>query len=168
MKNTALSSALSLCIQPAGIADAPCLLAMMRTLAALEGTPDALKADEASLRRDGFGDGVRFHALLAKSGVVAVGYVSYTVGYAIWSGASIVLVDDLFVTATHRNMGIGRRLLEGVGRVCLRDGHAFVRWTVETDNRPAIRFYEGLGAQVHAKGVCTWRPHTPGPGYHEA
>jgi GNAT superfamily N-acetyltransferase len=145
-------------VRPARSGDAPVLLSMMQALAALEDAGAALRIDLPTLRGDGFGPSPRFHALLAEVAGVTVGYVSYSLQYSIWAGCTILAVDDLYVDQAHRSRGAGRRLMEEVRAICIRDGHAFVRWTVELDNPRAIAFYERLGARLHGKGVCTWLP----------
>lgn len=145
-------------IRPAQLEDAGRLLEMMRTLADYEQSSAAMSATLASLQRDGFGHAPRFRALLAMLAGEAIGYVSYTLGYSIWRRSSVLLVDDLFVEADYRKAGVGRRLMEHVGRICSQEGHAHVRWTAETSNAAAIGFYSHLGARIEPKGVCTWRP----------
>lgn len=150
-------------IRPVEIRDVPRLVALMRALAAEEGSSGALEADEASLLRDGFGPAPRWRAFVAAAGAEAVGYVSYTIGYSIWAGRSTLLVDDVFVDPEYRGMSLGRKLMEAIGRVCLEDGHAFARWTVELGNVRAMRFYERIGARLARKGLCTWVPLLPDP-----
>ncbi|HZH43336.1 MAG TPA: GNAT family N-acetyltransferase [Lysobacter sp.] len=141
--------------------DVPRLLALMRALATYEDCAAALNADEASLSRDGFGAVPRYAALLAEVDADVAGYVTYTTGYSIWAARTTLLVDDVFVADGYRGLGIGRELMAAVGRICVEDGHAFARWTVEVDNAAAIAFYERLGARVSAKGLCTWIPSPP-------
>lgn len=152
------TKAIDVVVRPAGTPDIPALLRLMRALAALEGHEAAMRADEATLRRDGFGPQPRYAAWLAEVDGRPVGFVSRTVGYSIWAGRSVLAVDDLYVDDAARGLGIGRRLMQAVADECLLDGHAFVRWTVELGNANAIRFYERLGATLAAKGVCTWLP----------
>lgn len=145
-------------IRPAQREDAPALLSMMQALAAHEGSGGALRIDLPTLQRDGSGPSPRFHALLAEVAGIPVGYVSYTIHYSIWAGSTVIAVDDLYVAEAHRSCGAGRRLMEAVRAICIRDGHGFVRWTVELDNPRAIAFYERLGARLRSKGVYTWLP----------
>lgn len=145
-------------VRPATAGDVPALLAMMRELAALEGASAHLLADAATLLRDGFGPEPRFHALLAEVDDRAVGYLSYTTGYSIWAATTLVAMDDLYVAERHRGSGIGQRLMDALAALATRQGHGLARWTVESDNAGAIRFYERLGARVRHKGVCTWTP----------
>lgn len=145
-------------IRPAQRVDAPVLHSLIKALARHEGAAMALRTDLATLLHDGFGPHPIFHALLAEVGGSAVGYVSYTMDYSVWAGSTFVAIDDLYVEPAYRSCGAGRRLMEEVRATCVRDGHAFVRWTVELDNPRAIAFYDRLGAGLRAKGVCTWMP----------
>ena len=145
-------------IRPAQRDDAPNLHSMMQALARHEGSGAALRIDLQALQRDGFGPRPRFHALLAEVDGVPVGYLSYTICYSVWSGYTIVAIDDLYVEQAHRGCGAGRRLMEESRAACIRDGHGFLRWTVELDNPRAIAFYDRLGARLRGKGVCTWVP----------
>lgn len=146
----------SLRIRPARRDDAPALHSMMQALAAHEGASAALDIDLQTLRRAGFGPSPRFHALLAEVDGMQVGYLSYTIGYSVWAGSTIIAIDDLYVEQAHRGCGAGRRLMEEARAACIRDGHGFLRWTVELDNPRAIAFYDRLGARLRGKGVCTW------------
>jgi len=145
-------------IRPARAEDAPALHALMRALARHEGADAALRIDLPALRRDGFGPQPRFHALLAEVAGSVVGYVSYAIVYSIWAGSTIIAIDDLYVEPNHRSCGAGQRLMEEVRATCIRDGHGYVRWTVERDNPRAIAFYERLGAKLQNKGVFAWMP----------
>lgn len=60
------------------------------------------------------------------------------------------------MTDAARGQGVGERLMRAVAEVCAQRGLAYARWTVETDNDGARRFYRRIGAQVRDKGVCTW------------
>lgn len=145
-------------IRPAECRDIPRLLGLMQALAAEEGAVAALHADEASLLRDGFGAFPRFRALVAEAGPQVVGYATCTTGYSIWSANSTLLLDDLYVAPGYRSMGVGRDLLDAVGRLCVEERHVHVRWTVEPGNSRAIAFYTRMGARLARKGLCTWIP----------
>ena len=128
------------CIRPAGAGDVGRLLSLMKLLAEEEGLATSLQADAQSLLRDGFGPSPKFRVLLAQVEAEAVAYLSYTVGYSIWAGGSMLLLDDLFVVRAWRGRGIGRSLLDSARRICVAQSHIQARWTVELRNRAAIRF----------------------------
>jgi ribosomal protein S18 acetylase RimI-like enzyme len=97
------------------------------------------------LRRDGFGPVPKFGAVLAEVDGVLVGYATYTWNYGIWLGSAYMSVDDVYVSSSHRSLGIGEALMHQLQQVCAeRDLHR-MKWEVEPDNVDVIRFYERLG-----------------------
>lgn len=140
-------------IRRAQARDAATLLALIQALAAYEGHAGALLTDEATLAADC----ERYGAYLAERDGVALGFVSFTVGYSIWWGGEYLALDDLYVADAARGAGVGERLMHAIAGECLSRGYRYARWTVERDNAGAQRFYGRLGATLHEKGVCTWR-----------
>ena len=120
-----------------------------------EQTPH-VKTSPAELLAAGFGDDPRFGVLLAEHDASIVGYVSYTINYSIWLGRKYMNIDDVYVDAHCRGLGIGEALMRGAKKYCKNHGISRIRWEVQTDNRDAIRFYERLGAKYAEKGVFKW------------
>ncbi len=145
-------------IRKATRSDAAAVMRLIRALAEYEGMGTSVLATESSLARDGFSDDALFQALLAEQSGEAVGFASYMIAYSIWSGAHFLQLDDVYVDQRCRGSGIGVQLMQAIARVCLTQDLAYARWTVETDNDAAIRFYRRLGSEVHNRGVCTWMP----------
>lgn len=143
-------------IRPAVAADMPRLRELMHELGTLEGSAADIRTDVATLASDCAATPPRFHALLAEYDGRTCGYATYTLGYSIWRGQSVILLDDLFVVPEHRSRGIGRLLMQELAAIRDRDGHGFVRWGVESANSRAVEFYRALGARVTYKGICTW------------
>lgn len=140
-------------IRRADTRDVATLFALMRALAAYEGHEAALLTDEATL----VADRDRYSVFLAERDGVALGFVSYTVGYSIWWGGDYLALDDLYVVAAARGAGVGESLMRAIAAECLSRGYRYARWTAERENLRAQNFYGRLGAQVHEKGVYTWR-----------
>jgi GNAT superfamily N-acetyltransferase len=57
-------------------------------------------------------------------------------------------LEDLYVQPAHRGTGLGKALLEHLGRLAAERGCGRFEWSVLDWNERAIRFYEGLGATV--------------------
>jgi ribosomal protein S18 acetylase RimI-like enzyme len=91
--------------------------------------------------------------LLAELDGEPVGYVSALHRLHLWSGRTVLGLDDLYVRPDHRDSGVGLLLMSELARRA--DGQTIV-WGVEPDNEAAIRFYRRLGADVHAKTICVW------------
>jgi GNAT superfamily N-acetyltransferase len=139
-------------IRTATAADVEAILALIRQLAAYEREPDAVKATEADLLRDGFAEAPRFHVLLAEDEVDgqagAVGFALYFFTYSTWRGRSSLHLEDLFVTPEARGRGVGRALMASLAARAQEDDCPRFEWQVLDWNAPAIGFYERLGAEV--------------------
>ena len=75
-----------------------------------------------------------------------VGYASFFYFYSTYEGRSALFLEDLFVLEEYRTHGIGKSLLGAVAKLALDEGCFGLRWEVLDWNRPAIEFYEKLGA----------------------
>jgi GNAT superfamily N-acetyltransferase len=126
--------------------DVPALLSLIRGLAAYEKKPNAVVATEQDLLRDAFGPSPKFRALIAEWKGEAAGYASFFHFYSTYQGNSALFLEDLFVLDKFRGNGIGMALLSAVAKLAIEEGCFGLRWEVLDWNRPAIEFYEKLGA----------------------
>src|SRR3984957_11926587 len=127
--------------------DIPLILDLIRSLAAYEREPDAVKTTEADLLRDGFGEHPRFECLIAEAGGQAAGFALYFYNYSTWRGRAGIHLEDLFVLPRFRGHGIGKALLARVAARAVERGCVRLQWDVLDWNQTAIDFYRGLGAQ---------------------
>ncbi len=128
--------------------DAATILRLIRELADYENLLDQVRASEADILRDGFGDPPRFECLLAEQGGVAVGFALFFHNYSTFLGKPGIYLEDLFVRPEFRGKGIGRSLLEQLVRLGRERGCGRLEWWVLDWNEAAIRFYESLGAEA--------------------
>lgn len=135
-----------LTIRPATREDVPALMALIRGLAAYEKKPHAVVATDEDLLRDAFGPNPKFRALIAEWKNEPAGYASFFHFYSTYQGNSALFLEDLFVLERFRKNGIGMALLKAVTRLAIEEGCFGLRWEVLDWNRPAIEFYEKLGA----------------------
>ena len=133
-------------IRPATRTDVPRILEFIRALAAYERAPDAVKATEESLEREGFGPNPFYFCLLAEHDGQTAGYALYFFSYSTWVGPGLFL-EDLFVEPELRGLGIGKLLLERVAAIAMEKGCARLQWAVLDWNTPAIEFYRSKGAE---------------------
>lgn len=136
--------------------DLETLLAMMRELAEHESEQHYLTVDKATLAAAGFGDGARWRGFFAEESGDAIGYVTYTEDFHIWSGDLRLALDDIYVRPGQRGKGVGEKLMRKIFDIAEAEG-ALVSWTVQPENKRAIGFYESLGAKVTLTGKCLWR-----------
>lgn len=88
-----------------------------------------------------------FHCFVAEDNGQIVGFITFFPAYYSWSGKAIY-VDDLYVTTSFRNKGIGTLLLNKVVQQAKEKGCRKVRWQVSGWNENAILFYQSIGAIV--------------------
>ena len=137
----------SLTIHPATRDHLPALLSLIRELAAYEKKRHKAVVTEEDLLRDGFGPQPKFRALIAEWKGGAAGYASFFYFYSTFQGRPALFLEDLFVLDEFRGKGIGKALLAAVAKLAVEEGCFGLRWEVLDWNKPAIEFYEKLGAK---------------------
>jgi GNAT superfamily N-acetyltransferase len=126
--------------------DAEAVVTMCRRLSAHEGQGGP-KFTAGHFRRDGFGDGAAFFALLATAADRPIGYVLTSPGFDARRASRGVEMMDLFVEPRYRGRRLGIALLREAARQALVWQGDFLSWAVRADNRMARRFYVRLGAE---------------------
>jgi GNAT superfamily N-acetyltransferase len=135
--------------------DTPTILALIQGLAHYERLTHQVEATVARLRRHGFGRRPYFETLICRRDGRAVGFALYYFSYSTFLARPTLYLEDLFVRPEERRLGVGRALLRAVARVAVQRGCGRMEWTVLDWNRPAIRFYRGLGAELHREWLLT-------------
>lgn len=138
-------------ILPAQRSDVPVLLAMIRELARYERLGHLVTADEHALADALFGSRPAAESLIAwesKEKSHPLGFALFFPTFSTFLGRRGLWLEDLFVYPEHRRKGIGRRLLAEVAAVARQRQCGRLDWSVLDWNRPAIAFYERLGATV--------------------
>jgi len=125
-------------------ADAATILSLIRELAAYEDLLDQVRASEADILRDGFGDRPRFECLLAEQGGAAVGFALFFHSYSTFEGRSCLYLEDLYVNERVRGLGLGRALMARLASLAVARGCARLELAV-LDWNPARAFYRRLG-----------------------
>ena len=127
--------------------DVGTIIKMIRGLAEYERATDAVKATEADLIRDGFGDEPRFHCVIADWEGHPAGFALYFYNYSTWKGRPGIFLEDLLVWPESRGKGIGKALLLHVAKIAVAENCGRYDWQVLDWNTPSIEFYEALGAK---------------------
>ena len=140
-------------IRAAEAADVGQILGFIRELALYEREPDAVKATEEDLLRDGFGADPKFRCVIAEWEGEAAGFALFFPSYSTWRGHHGIRLEDVYVRPKLRGKGIGKALLAHVAGVAVSEGCPRLEWDVLAWNTPAIGFYEGIGAGMQTE----WR-----------
>ncbi|MFG2264729.1 GNAT family N-acetyltransferase [Streptomyces sp. NPDC048720] len=136
-------------IRSATPADVPVVHALIRELAEYEKAPQEARATEEQLREALFGERPAAYAHMAVDEETgeSVGFALWFLNFSTWRGVHGIYLEDLYVRPSARGGGHGRALLTELARICVRRGYERLEWSVLNWNRPAIGFYEALGAR---------------------
>jgi GNAT superfamily N-acetyltransferase len=135
-------------VAPADIDD---LHALVRALALYERLSDICTSTPADLAAALFGPRPVAEALIARlddNSQVAVGFALFFHTYSTFLGRPSLWLEDLFVRPEQRGRGLGEALIRALAALAVERGCGRFEWAVLDWNRPAIDFYEGLGAAV--------------------
>ena len=135
-----------LSIRSATREDVPVMRSLICGLAAYERKAHKAVVTEGDLSRDGFGPRPKFRTLIAEWQGEPAGYASFFYFYSTFQGRPALFLEDLFVLDKFRGKGVGKALLAAVAKLALEEGCYGLRWEVLDWNRPALQFYERLGA----------------------
>ncbi len=135
--------------------DVPTILSLIHGLAEYERLLAEMKATAARIRRHGFGRRPYFETLICRRGRRPVGFALYFFTYSTFVGRPSLYLEDLFVLPEERGTGAGKALLRALAKVAVKKGCGRMEWTVLDWNRPAIRFYERLGARLRTEWILT-------------
>jgi GNAT superfamily N-acetyltransferase len=139
---------MSATIRDATKADVPLILAFIRELAEYEKLLHEVVATETDIAETLFGSKPSAEVVIAEADGSPVGFALFFHNYSTFAGRPGIYLEDLYVRPEARGKGAGRALLAHLAGVALARGCARLEWAVLDWNRPAIEFYESLGARA--------------------
>lgn len=162
-------------ICPARPADCGILVELIGALAEYEKLSHQVFATEAQLRAELFCERPVIEAVIGWEGERAVGFALFFHNFSTFLTRRGIYLEDLFVVPQARGRGYGKALILHVARLAVERGCGRFEWAVLDWNRPAIDFYESLGATVlpdwricrltgEALARCASMPPIPGAG----
>lgn len=139
-------------IRPAVPDDVPAVITLIRELADYEKLLHHVKATPQDLHRDLFGPEPKCWVLVVEDedseSSALVGYALFFESYSTFWTHSCMHLEDIYVSPDWRGRGLGRDLLVAVAAEARRRECPRMDWNVLGWNRPAIDFYENLGAEL--------------------
>jgi ribosomal protein S18 acetylase RimI-like enzyme len=141
-------------IREAKAADVPALLRMMRKLAE---QPPVIPFEEDKVRvalEKFLGDGELGQAWLLWAGEKPAGYVILTLGYS-FEFRRDGFVDELYIDAEFRRMGLGRRAMEFLEQRARELGVNAVHLEVDRGNDAAAELYRRAGYADQGRHLMT-------------
>ncbi len=133
-------------IRNATEADTPIIFSFIKKLATYERMDALVIGDESALHKELF---TYRHAevILAELDGVAVGFALFHANFSTFQTRSNLYLEDLFVLESHRQKGIGKKLLSYVAHIAVERGCIRLDWSCLNWNQPSIDFYTSIGAQ---------------------
>src|SRR6202046_4018863 len=135
-------------VRPAAPADAETLHGLIVELARFHGSEADVIGTPAMLARALFGDPPRAEALIAEGDREIAGMAVFHGTFSTYECLPGLWLEDLYVAPRFQRSGAGRALLAELARLTVERGGARLEWHRASWNEPALRFYEGLGAEL--------------------
>lgn len=133
-------------IRSATEADTPLILEFIRGLAEYERLADRVVVTEAVLRESLFGRRQYAEVLIAEADGDPAGFALFFHNFSTFIGRPGIYLEDLFVKPEYRGSGYGKALLVRLAAIARERNCGRVEWAVLNWNKPAIDFYESIGA----------------------
>jgi len=143
----------SISIRTATIEDAHLILNFVKELALYEKAPHEVKASSRDYETSLFAENSFAHALICENHGVPIGYAVYFFNYSTWQGKPGLYLEDLYISPEYRSLGAGKTLLKYLAQIALEKGCGRFEWSVLDWNKPAIDFYESIGARAQEEWV---------------
>ncbi|SDQ84076.1 GNAT family N-acetyltransferase [Actinopolyspora saharensis] len=128
---------------PADVAD---VVRLVHELAEYEKAPQECRLTTEQLEAALFGPRPALFGHVAEVDGGVVGFTLWFLNFSTWRGTHGIYLEDLYVEPAYRRHGLGRALLSTLAAECVRRGYSRLEWWVLDWNRPAIEFYESIGA----------------------
>lgn len=137
---------MTLTIRSAVPGDEGVVFDFIRKLAVYEKLGHEVEATESDIREALFGASPRCCCDLAFWDGAPAGFALWFYNFSTFRGRAGIYLEDLFVEAHRRGLGIGTGLLKHLARRCVEEGLCRLQWSVLGWNGPSIDFYISLGA----------------------
>ena len=133
-------------IRRAELNDVPTILKLIEELAEYEKLSNDVIATEDRLKNVLFGDDQFVEVYLAEYRNEIAGQVIFFKNFSTFIAKPGLFIEDLYVRPQFRSKGIGKKLLLKVVEIAKERDYGRIEWNVLDWNKPAITFYERIGA----------------------
>ncbi|MBI2946046.1 MAG: GNAT family N-acetyltransferase [Verrucomicrobia bacterium] len=137
---------MNLTIRPATEKDIPVVLSFIRELAEYERLAHEVEATEEILKESLFGSRACAEVVFACIGAEPIAFAVFFHNFSTFLGRRGLFLEDLYVKPAFRRRGVARALLHYLAQLARERKCGRLEWAVLKWNKPAIQFYEQLGA----------------------
>lgn len=134
-------------IRSATIEDTALILRFIQELADYEKLLHEVVADETTLKQNLFGDTPHAKVIIGEYQGKPVSFALYFHNFSTFLGRPGIYLEDLYVQPDMRGKGLGKILLGYLASLAKELNCGRLDWWVLDWNKPAIDFYQSLGAQ---------------------
>ncbi|WP_219701741.1 GNAT family N-acetyltransferase [Marinomonas lutimaris] len=127
--------------------DSNTILKFVKELAAYEKAEHEVLATEQMIEDSIFSEHSSTKAIICEKDGNPIGFAVYFFNYSTWLGKHGLYLEDLFVSPSERGSGAGKALLKHLAGIAVANDCGRFEWNVLDWNKPAIDFYESLGAK---------------------
>lgn len=135
-------------IRKATINDVPLILKFIKELAEYEKLLDVVFATEAILKETLFGPKPHAEVIIGYEAENPVSFAIFFHNFSSFMGRHGIYLEDLFVKPECRGKGFGKLMLIYLAKLAKERGAGRLEWSVLDWNKPAIDFYESIGAKA--------------------
>ena len=133
-------------IRESNINDVPLIYNFIKELAEYEKLSNEVSASETILRNSLFSTNKYAEVFIAEYEGKPAGQVLLFHNFSTFKGRPGIYIEDIYVSPQFRGKGIGKELLKYVKNLAKQRNCGRVEWVVLNWNKPAINFYEKIGA----------------------
>jgi GNAT superfamily N-acetyltransferase len=135
-------------IREAELGDLELILTFIAQKSEFDGAKNLLAATADKLQQALFCQSPLVRVLLAEVAGTAVGFAMFYATYSSLLAQPCLWLDDLFVQAPMRGMGVGTALLKHLAQIAESTNCGRIEWTVNAKNAAGVAFYEKQGARI--------------------
>lgn len=126
--------------------DSGIILELIKEIAAYEKLADQVEATEAQIINHLFSEKNYAECIIGFENNIPIGFALFFHNFSTFVSRPGIYLEDLFVKEKYRGKGYGKKLLLSLVKIADERNCGRVEWSVLNWNKPAIDFYEGIGA----------------------
>lgn len=126
--------------------DTDLILSFIKELAAYEKLEHEVEATEQNLDTYLFGEDAKAEVIIGEYDEAPVGFALFFHNFSTFLGRPGIYLEDLYVKPDYRGNGYGKVMLSFLAHKAKERNCGRLEWSVLDWNKPAIGFYEKLGA----------------------
>ncbi len=140
-------------IREAKLGDEGIILDFIRELAIFEKAEDKVEATVDGIKEALFGEKSVAYGYIAEWDNKPAGFAIYFYNFSTWKGKKGIYLEDLYISPEYRGKGIGKSLLQRLGKKAVEENCGRFEWVVIDWNKKAIDVYESIGAKAQNEWI---------------